>query len=200
MKNKFIAVILITALLLTMLPLTAFAANDDGSGFNLFDILDGIGGFFRDIGNNLSDGFNKTVTAIKTGISYIADGIGKIISSIGNAVAALLDGLKRLFVPSKDYFPRAQEQLQNAINKKLGGILSLIGYIKTRFSNLSAAPNSSSMFVIEFPNGHMFAGTKIDLLMRIRNIIPLFRFLLSGLMVIATTVFSYRRVKSMINT
>lgn len=207
MKKKLISIILITALLLPLLTATAYAADD----LTNEDMVDAQGGFFRDIGNLLARGFNNTIENAKSGINSIISGIGDAVDAIGgfffdlanvinDAFRSFRNFIVDIFLPSKDYFPRIQLKLQTAINNKLGGILSLTEYLKDRFSKLSAPANLEGICVIEFPQGHMFGGTKIDLLMRIRNFIPLIRGLLTSLIVFPTIRYAYRCVRDMIKT
>lgn len=164
------AVVLLLALLVPAMTLNAFAASD-GDGVGLWDILDGIGSFFD-----------------------------WVVDSIGNAVIALLDGLKALFIPQTDYFPRVQKRLQDKLGERFGGLLSSMKYLRERFAALKAYPGLNKEFTVKFPKGHLLGGVSVNLIKDVPAVIAMVRGAFSGFVVLLTAAFAYRKITAFINT
>ena len=105
---RFISLFLTVAVMLFSLTAPAYAADGEGDS-GVFDVLWDI---FSSIGNFFSGIFD----AIWDGLKW------------------LLDGIKTLFIPYEDYFPRAFERIKGKLSQKLGGISGLISMIRAALS------------------------------------------------------------------
>lgn len=177
MKKKVIVSVLIVALLLPLLSFAVFAADEDG-GF--WDIVDSIWNSARGILDGIGDFFSN------------------LIKAIGNAVNALLNGIKRLFIPHDDYFPRFQNKIFDSFNKKFGGIIYISNYLKNKFSNISSYKKSSGILTLKFPKGTFFVGNSLNLLSYADYFFPLIRSVLTGFVTLLTVAFCYQRVRALI--
>lgn len=185
--KKIIAIAAVIVLLLPLLSLTAFAAVDnDATGW---DVLDGIGNFFRDLR-----------AQIKSSLSTIGDFFGNLITAISNAVESLLNGIVRLFVPHKNYFSSVNASLRSALAIKFGGFNYLTNYLGNGFSKLSAKHDIDKLLTVTFPRGHILNGMSFNLLSYIPYFATVARPALSGFVMLITVLFCYSRIKEMINT
>lgn len=172
------AAILLVLVLLIGLTVPV-AAADDEPGF-LGGAMNAIANFFRSL-----------IEAIKDLGRTIKDWLIK-------AMEYLLKGLKTLFIPKDDFFPRIQERLNTAVKNKFGGILSMGNYLKTKFSKLKAY--QGELFTIKFPVGHLLGGISMDIMQGADGMLGMVRGALSGFLAFATAIYAYHRVKEMIDT
>lgn len=126
--------------------------------------------------------------------------VGTIISAVGDYIEGLgqtlLDGLKFLFIPSDDYYPRVAERLQSAFSEKFGGLVDLIRYLKDRFSNLPTY--RKDLLVLQFPPDHLFGGKKVDILANSQGLATMVRGALSAFVVLSVAAYVIRQVQGMI--
>lgn len=198
MKKKIAVFTVVIILLVPLMSFMAFAASDDGG--TLWNVIDAMWDFTRDIINNVAKGFNNVVSTLGDMIRAIRGFFSDLIRAIGNAVNALFSGLKQLFIPAPDYFFRTQSKIQDALHGKFGNFLYLSSYLKTEFSKLSSYKKIDGMFVMKFPKEHVLNGAKFDLFYYGKYYAPYIRLALTGLVTLATVAFCYRRILSMINT
>ena len=171
--KRAVVVIIIAALVLCM-TVTAFAASDFDSGFFLWDLLDGIGGFFLDVINFIG-GFIKS------------------------AVDMLLSGLKFLFIPSKEFMANFRDDILNRFDDKFGSALSAINYLNGRFGGLKAKSGFGSEFVVIWPRGTFMQGMSIDFLAFIMPALGFIRLVSTGGICYMTAMTIYNKVHDMIN-
>lgn len=192
-----LTVALVTALLLTMV---SFASVDGvGGGFSLWNLLDGLGGFFRDTINAIGGFFANMISALKNAANALLDAITKVISAISNAISWLLSGLKTLFIPSKESFSNFRDDILTTYDKKFGSVFSALDYLDTRFKGLEANDKYLEPFNITFPKGSFLSGLTVNL---IENTMPVFSFIrvcMTGLCCLVTALICYRKVIAMVN-
>jgi|GEM_PF-2423360 len=170
MKRRAVALVALVLVVCQLLTLGVYAV--DGDGWGLWDILDGIGDFFRDL-----------------------------FDVIANAVKALLDGLKYLFIPRADYFTRLWQRIHGRFSEKFGFIASLILDLGERFGRMKAYQGGvEQLFVLRFPAGHLLGSASVNLLDGAFGVIEMIRGALSGSVVVITTLICYKKVIGMINS
>lgn len=164
---------LLAAVMVVCMAVPAFAADGDDGGVLgvLWDIFSAIGDFFAGI-----------------------------FRAIWNAVKWLLDGLKALFIPRNDFFPRAFQRMSDKLSEKLGGLLGMGTYLRQRFAELRSYRGLSDSFVLRFPRGHILDGASVDLLKGSAGVLSMIRGACSGLVMLMTFAFCYRKVHQFINT
>ena len=162
--------LLVVLVLFQTLTFTAFASTGGDDGGSVWDLISGIGGFFSDL-----------------------------FTAIGNAVTWLLDGIKNLFIPHTDYFPRMYERLRDALGTKFGGLLSSMDYLRSRFGQLRAY-HESDLFTLRFPASFpLLGGLSVNLMGGAAGAIGIVRGALSGFMMLWTAAFAYRKVQTLIS-
>lgn len=99
-----------------------------------------------------------------------------------------IDTLIGLFVPPKDYYTGWFSEIRAAFEKKLGGMMDVINYIKTSLSNVSGDASGLSIMV---------RGTKVDLLTYAQPLLTQLRLWLTGIVVVWTAIRCYKRLISL---
>ncbi len=167
MKRK-ISVITIAFVLMLTLSVTAFASSGNDDTFN---ILDGIGGFFRDM-----------------------------INGIGEGISYLLDGIKRLFVPEKETFSKFRDNILNKFDEKFGSLFSAVKYLQERFSDLRGKSGMDEVFKIVFPRSSFMSGSTLNLLPFMAPVLAFVKLVATGGLCLFTFLTFYHRILDMINT
>lgn len=176
-----LAVVIVVALVVSLaLTLSVFAASDSvGGGFSLWNLLDGLGGFFRDL------------------INAIGGLISSIISALGKAISFLLSGLKALFIPSKESFSNFRDEILTRFDDKFGSVFSSLNYLSTRFGTLTAKSGLTESFKITFPRNSFLYGLSIDFLASPYDVIMFIRFCFTGFYCLSTAFIIYNKVNAM---
>lgn len=191
-----VAVMLIISCVLTM---NVFASVDGvGGGFSLWNLLDGIGGFFRDLINAVGGFFEDVILALKYLGNAILDGFVKIVKAIGNAIGYLLSGIKWLFVPSKESFSNFRDDILTRFDKKFGSVFSALNYLNTRFGSLEAKSDLYDTFKITFPKESFLYGLSINLLSSPLPVLMFYKFCLTGLCCLVTALMCCQKVIAMV--
>jgi hypothetical protein len=199
-RRKRLAVVVIVAVAVSLaLTVTAFASTDGiGSGFSLWNLLDGLGGFFRDLINSIGRFIANIISAIKNGFNAALDAMAKIIKAIGNAINSLLSGIKWLFVPSKESFSKFRDDILSSFDKKFGSVFSALNYLNTRFKNLSAKSDLPEIFKITFPKSSFLYGVSINLLSSPLPVLQFIRICMTGFCCLITAISCYHMVIGMV--
>lgn len=180
-RRKRLAAVLVLALVVSLsLTLFASASSDSvGGGFSLWNLLDGLGGFFRDLINSIGGFFKGLLTAI------------------GNAISFLLSGLKFLLIPSKESFSNFRDEILTTFDKKFGSVFSALNYLDARFQNLEAYSGLRNIFKITFPKGSFLYGVSINLIGDSIDFLIFIRVCLTGLCCLVTALICYHKVIAM---
>lgn len=133
-------------------------------------------------------------------ISSIGNGINKVGTFISNAVNALLEGLKRLFIPSSDFFERSFKDINSIMAKKFGAFKGSIDYLTDRFKKLKDYNDTSGLFTLEFPKNHILSGLSGNILSGFSSFVKLLRNIFTGTIMLTTVFFVYKRIRILLKT
>lgn len=197
-KKRLAVVIVVVFIVFLALTLSVFAAADSvGGGFSLWNLLDGLGGFFRDLINSIGGFFVNLISALKNAANFIVDAVLSVVKAIGNAIGFLLSGLKALFIPSKESFSKFRDDILTRYDDKFGSVFSALNYLKIRFGMLTAKSGLTESFKIIFPRGSFLYGISIDLLASPYDVIMFIRGCLTGFYCLSTGLICYHKVIAM---
>ena len=177
----FFAVMLVVSSLLILPASASTLSISSNNGFFLWDLLDGIAGFFRD------------------GINAIGRFFSSLFQVIGQGINAILDGIKFLFIPSRESFTRFRDDILQTFDKKFGSFFSAINYLNTRFADLRAK-NMQGEFNVTFPKESFLHGMTIDFFAGGMGILGWARMVLTGVICLITFLMCYHKVTSMIKS
>lgn len=105
------------------------------------------------------------------------------------------DGIVDFFVPDENYFNNKSAELNDHVNKKLGGVSYLFQMLHSFFSTLQTAPDNEFEFAI--PDNHLFKGFKGSSGNLFAGAVPFIRILrssISAFFCIVTAIACYRKV------
>lgn len=112
----------------------------------------------------------------------------------------LLDGIKGLFIPDDEFFEDFQKEISDAWENKVGGLTRTWTAITDQFTKFNKADEDLKL-EIEFKDNHFFEGykgTKADLFGGMGDFAKWFKGLCSGLVVVYTIYFCYKKIISMV--
>jgi hypothetical protein len=119
---------------------------------------------------------------------------------LGGLVSGFLNGLKDLFIPDADFFDAFNADIQNAIDRKTGGLASYFQSVTDQFSGLQTGHLTNDKLDFEMPDNILYPGykgTKVNLLGGLGGFVTWFRPIFSAFMVVSTIVLCYRKTISL---
>lgn len=201
-RKRLVVVSSVVLVAACILSVTAFAAvpGSVSTGFDLWDLLDGLGGFFRDLINYIGRFIANVISAIKNATNAVLNAISKIIKAIGEGISYILSGLKYLFIPSKESFTSFRDDILTRFDKKFGSVFSALSYLNNRFRGLGAKRDLRETFKVTFPDNSFLRGLSIDFLSVAAPVLAFFRFCITGFVCLETALMCYNKAISMVNT
>lgn len=104
---------------------------------------------------------------------------------------------KSVFVPSDHYFYNKTAELNNNINKKLGGVAQLYHIIENFFKSLDM-PDANASLSLNMPNDFFYdgyKGTKVDIFAMAKPFIRLLKDVFNVTLCILTAIACYHKLR-----
>lgn len=104
---------------------------------------------------------------------------------------------KSIFVPSDRYFYNKTAELNNNINKKLGGVAQLYHIIENFFKSLDM-PDANASLSLNMPNDFFYdgyKGTKVDIFSMAKPFIRLLKDVFNVALCILTAIACYHKLR-----